>query len=285
MHIAKIQDFHPSPSHNQTNRMQYYRMVFYAFKPLCTMAVIEINGLNKFFGKFQALRDVTLKIEEGEVFGLLGLNGAGKTTLIRILMGLLKPTSGSVRVFGIDPSKEPLPIRKRASLLPQECQAYENLTAFENIVYYGLMQSVSPKEEIIDRAQYLIELIGLKGRENELTKKFSGGMKRKVLVARSVVGNPELLFLDEPTTGIDVLGARKVRNLIHRLSKEERKTIILTTHDLTEINLLCDRVGILVDGELKAIGSPDELEDQFRSANIEEIFAALVEGEVGGVDA
>lgn len=249
------------------------------------MAVIEISGLNKSFGRFQALRDVSLKIEEGEVFGLLGLNGAGKTTLIRILMGLLKPTSGSVRVFGIDPSKNPLPVRKRASLLPQECQAYENLTALENIVYYGLMQSESPRAEIVSRAEYLIELIGLKGRENELTKKFSGGMKRKVLVARSVVGNPELLFLDEPTTGIDVLGARKVRNLIHRLSREERKTIILTTHDLTEINLLCDRVGILVDGELKAIGTPDELEEQFRSANIEEIFAALVEGEVGGVDA
>ncbi len=249
------------------------------------MAVIEIRGLNKFFGKFDALKDISLTIEEGEVFGLLGLNGAGKTTLIRILMGLLKPSSGSIRVFGMDPSKDPRPIRKRASLLPQECQAYENLTAFENIIYYGLMQSESPKEEVEKRAKYLVELIGLKGRENELTKKFSGGMKRKVLVARSVVGNPELLFLDEPTTGIDVLGARKVRNLIRQLSKEEKKTIILTTHDLTEINQLCDRVAILVEGELKAIGTPDELEDQFRAANIEDIFAALVEGDVGGVEA
>ncbi len=246
------------------------------------MGIIEIRGLNKFFGSFHALKDIDLTIREGEVFGLLGLNGAGKTTLIRILMGLLNPSSGSVRVFGIDPSTNPLPIRKRASLLPQECQAYENLTAMENILYYGLMQSEAPKEELIERANYLIDLIGLKGRENQLTKKFSGGMKRKVLVARSVVGNPDLLFLDEPTTGIDVLGARKVRNLIQKLSRNEKKTIILTTHDLTEINLLCDRVGILVDGELKAIGTPDELEGQFQAANIEDIFSSLVEGRIGG---
>lgn len=246
-----------------------------------TEKVIEIHGLHKSFGSFEALHDINLNIRRGEVFGLLGINGAGKTTLIRILLGLLKPTNGSTSVFGLNPASEAIKIRRNASLLPQECQAYDYLTAWENIVYYGKMQSELPDHTIEQRARELINLIGLEGREGQLTKKFSGGMKRKVLVARAMVSDPELIFLDEPTTGIDVLGARTVRSLIKELSSEG-KTIILTTHDLTEINDLCDRVGILVDGKLMALGKPSELEEKFRSAHIEDIFTALIAGEVGG---
>ncbi|MCG3219287.1 MAG: ABC transporter ATP-binding protein, partial [Candidatus Heimdallarchaeota archaeon] len=126
----------------------------------------------------------------------------------------------------------------------------------------------------------LIDLIGLRGRENDLTKHFSGGMKRKVLVARAVVMDPDLIFLDEPTTGIDVLGARTVRKLIKELAGM-KKTIILTTHDLNEVAELCDRVGILVSGELVAIGTPKELEEKFKQANLEDVFVALSTGEEG----
>jgi len=246
------------------------------------MAVIKTNKLTKRFKDIVAYQDIDLQINQGEVFGLLGPNGAGKTTLIRTLLGLISPTSGSAEVFGIDIAKDIMSIRKRTSLLPQECQPYENLTARENIRLYGLIHGSKTKEEIDHKTEELIDLIGLRGRENDLTKEFSGGMKRKVLVARALVMDPDLVFLDEPTTGIDILGARTVRNLIAKMSKEMHKTIVLTTHDLNEVGELCDRVGIMVNGKLAAVGTADELEDHFKAAHLEEVFIALATGE--GID-
>jgi ABC-2 type transport system ATP-binding protein len=246
------------------------------------MSVVEINNLTKKFNGLIAVDSVSFNIKQGEVFGLLGPNGAGKTTLIRCLIGLIKPTSGSATIFGLDSQKDSMKIRMRTSLLPQECQAYENLTARENILYYGRIHGTIDEETLQRRTDELIELIGLKGRENDLTKKFSGGMKRKVLVARSLVIDPDLIFLDEPTTAIDVLGARTVRNMIKNMSKEN-KTIILTTHDLSEVAELCDRVGIMVNGKLAAIGTPDELEEKFKAAHLEDVFIGLATGEDIGV--
>jgi ABC-2 type transport system ATP-binding protein len=227
---------------------------------------------------------VSLTIKKGEVFGLLGPNGAGKTTLIRCLIGLIKPTSGTAHITynGAGPyniRKDIMRIREKASLLPQEAEVYENLTAKENIIYYGQIYGNMPNGEVKKRTEDLIDMIGLRGRENDVTKEFSGGMKRKVLVARALVMDPDLIFLDEPTTGIDILGARTVRNLIKRLSREHHKTIILTTHDLSEVEELCDRVGIMVKGKLAAVGSPDELEEKFKQAHIEDVFIGLATGE------
>ncbi|MFW9905457.1 MAG: ABC transporter ATP-binding protein [Candidatus Thorarchaeota archaeon] len=248
------------------------------------MNIIEIENLTKKFKNNVALDNVSLTIKKGEVFGLLGPNGAGKTTLIRLLIGLIKPTSGIARIkyngFGpFDIRKDIMKIRQKASLLPQEAEVYENLTAKENILYYGQIYGNMPNGEVHERTEELIDMIGLRGRENDITKEFSGGMKRKVLVARALVMDPELIFLDEPTTGIDILGARTVRNLIRKSAKELHKTIILTTHDLTEVDELCDRVGILVKGKLAAIGTPDELEEQFRKAHLEDVFIGLTTGE------
>ncbi|MFW9912983.1 MAG: ABC transporter ATP-binding protein, partial [Candidatus Thorarchaeota archaeon] len=204
--------------------------------------VIRTEGLTKIFeqGKKRevvALNEVNIDVKRGEVVGLLGPNGAGKTTLIRVLVGLLTPTAGKAYVLGRDVTKEIDYIRERVALLPQEAGIYERLTARENIVYYGGMYGI-PEEELQRRADRLLDIVGLREKEDYQVRGFSGGMKRKVLVARSLVSEPEIVFLDEPTTGVDTIGARVVRNLLKKLSSEENRTIILTTHDLNEVQQL-----------------------------------------------
>jgi ABC-2 type transport system ATP-binding protein len=245
--------------------------------------VIRTEGLTKIFeqGKKRevvALNEVNIDVSRGEVVGLLGPNGAGKTTLIRVLVGLLTPTAGRAHVLGRDVTEGIDYIRERVALLPQEAGIYERLTARENIVYYGGMYGI-PEEELQQRADRLLDIVGLREKEDYQVKGFSGGMKRKVLVARSLVSEPEIVFLDEPTTGVDTIGARVVRNLLKKLSSEQNRTIILTTHDLNEVAELCDRVGILNEGHLVAVGKPSDIEEQFKAANLEEVFVGLFTGE------
>ncbi|MGD9397481.1 MAG: ABC transporter ATP-binding protein [Candidatus Thorarchaeota archaeon] len=245
--------------------------------------VITTEGLSKVFeqGKkheVTALDKVSLDIRRGEVFGLLGPNGAGKTTLIRILVGLLTPTEGRAEVLGKDVTEDIDYIRERVALLPQEAGIYDRLTARENLVFYGGLYGI-PEEVLNERADNLLDIVGLREKEDYQVKGFSGGMKRKVLVARSLIIEPEIIFMDEPTTGVDTIGARVVRNLLKKLSAERDQTIILTTHDLNEVAELCHRVGILDKGKLVAIGKPSELEEKFKAANLEEVFTGLVTGE------
>ena len=245
--------------------------------------VIRTENLSKIFEKGKkkevtALDHVNLKVGRGEVFGLIGPNGAGKTTLIRILVGLLTPTEGQAWVLGKNVVEDIDYIRPRVALLPQEAGIYERLTARENIVYYGGLYGI-PEDELHSRADRLLDIVGLREKEDYQVKGFSGGMKRKVLVARALVIEPEILFMDEPTTGIDTIGARVVRNLLRKLSSEEKRTIVLTTHDLNEVSELCHNVGILDEGRLVAIGKPNELEEKYKAANLEEVFTGLVTGE------
>lgn len=245
--------------------------------------VIQTENLTKIFEKGSkreviALHNVSLEIGRGEVFGLLGPNGAGKTTLIRILVGLLTPTEGKAWVMNKNVVDEIDYIRKKVALLPQEAGIYERLTARENLVYYGGMYGI-PDDELQKRADNLLDIVGLREKEDFQVKGFSGGMKRKVLVARALMIEPEIVFMDEPTTGIDTLGARVVRNLLKKLSEEQNQTIVLTTHDLNEVSQLCNRVGILNEGDLVAIGKPGELEEKYKAANLEEVFTGLVTGE------
>jgi ABC-2 type transport system ATP-binding protein len=225
-----------------------------------------------------ALDKVSLEIRRGEVFGLLGPNGAGKTTLIRILVGLLTPTEGRAEVLDRDVTEDIDYIRERVALLPQEAGIYDRLTARENLVFYGGLYGI-PEDVLNQRADNLLDIVGLREKEDYQVKGFSGGMKRKVLVARSLIIEPEIIFMDEPTTGVDTIGARVVRNLLKKLSAERDQTIILTSHDLTEVAELCHRVGILYQGQLVAIGKPSELEEKYRAANLEEVFTGLVTGE------
>lgn len=245
--------------------------------------VIRTENLSKVFEKGKkhevtALDKVSLEINRGEVFGLLGPNGAGKTTLIRVLVGLLTPTEGRAEVLGKDVMEDIDYIRERIALLPQEAGIYDRLTARENLVFYGGLYGI-PEDVLNERADNLLDIVGLREKENYQVKGFSGGMKRKVLVARSLIIEPEIIFMDEPTTGVDTIGARVVRNLLKKLSAEKQRTIILTTHDLNEVAELCHRVGILDHGKLVAIGRPSELEEKFKAANLEEVFTGLVTGE------
>ncbi|NHJ13767.1 MAG: ABC transporter ATP-binding protein [Candidatus Thorarchaeota archaeon] len=245
--------------------------------------VIRTEELSKTFeeGKareVRALKNVNLEIPRGEVFGLLGPNGAGKTTLIRLLVGLLTPTSGRAWVLGRDVVEDIDYIRPRVALLPQEAGIYERLTARENLVYYGGLYGI-PEEVLEERTDRLLDIIGLREKEDYQVRGFSGGMKRKVLVARALIIEPEIVFMDEPTTGIDTIGARVVRNMLKKISSEDNQTVILTTHDLHEVEELCNRVGILNDGILVAVGKPSALEEEFKAANLEEVFTGLVTGE------
>ncbi|MFX0046303.1 MAG: ABC transporter ATP-binding protein [Candidatus Hermodarchaeota archaeon] len=248
-----------------------------------TDTVIRTESLTKIFEKGKkrevvALDKVSMEIGRGEVFGLLGPNGAGKTTLIRILIGLLTPTAGNAWVLGRDVTQDIDYIRERVSLLPQEAGIYERLTARENLVYYGGLYGI-PDDDLHNRADRLLDTVGLREKEDYQVKGFSGGMKRKVLVARALIIEPEIVFMDEPTTGVDTIGARVVRNVLKKLSSEQKRTIILTTHDLNEVAELCDRVGILNEGNLVAVGKPSELEKEFKAADLEEVFMGLVTGE------
>lgn len=244
------------------------------------MNIIEITNLTKKFNDKIALNNVSLSIKRGEVFGLLGPNGAGKTTLIRCLLGLIRPSSGATIIFGMrcHNLKDSYAIRQRSSLLPQEAGCLEMLTARENILYQGGIHSgnVLSKKELTQRTEELLKLVELEDRQNELTKSFSGGMKRRVLIASTLVMDPELLFLDEPTAGIDILGAQTIRTLIRILSREKNKTIFLTTHDLTDINELCDRVAIIAEGRVLALGPPKELEEQYQVQGIDKVYTYLV---------
>ncbi|MFX0085049.1 MAG: ABC transporter ATP-binding protein [Candidatus Hodarchaeota archaeon] len=242
------------------------------------MNIIEIKHLSKHYKNTIALNNVSLSISEGEIFGLLGPNGAGKTTLIRCLLGLIRPSSGFATVFGFDICKDSYKIRKRASLLPQEANCMEMLTAHENIFYQGGIHSGEhiTKKELIRRTNDLLELVDLSNRQDELTRNFSGGMKRRVLVASTLVMNPDLIFFDEPTTAIDIIGAQNIRGLIEELSKHQNKTIFLTTHDLTDINELCDRVGIISEGNILAVGRVEDLEAEYQVHGIENVYTYLV---------
>ncbi len=242
------------------------------------MYVIEINNLSKRFRNTIALQEVSLTVKRGEIFGLLGPNGSGKTTLIRCLLGLIRPTSGSATLFNqYDIVRDMYEIRKRSSLLPQEANCVEMLTARENILYQGGIHSgdVIPKEELEKRTDELLEVVELVDRQHELTKTFSGGMKRRVMVASTLITDPDLIFLDEPTTGIDILGAQTIRTLIQNLSSQN-KSIFLTTHDLTDINELCDRVAIIVNGRIIALGTPADLEVEHNVQDIKDVYTKLV---------
>ncbi|MDO9463052.1 MAG: ATP-binding cassette domain-containing protein [Deltaproteobacteria bacterium] len=220
--------------------------------------MINIDHITKNYGAIRALDSLTLVIKQGEVFGLLGPNGAGKTTTIKILTTLSKPTSGRAAIGGHDVKKEPLAVKNIIGVAPQEINLDKELTAEQNLRVYGMLHRL---DNLGRNIKDILELAGLSERSNHLVRDFSGGMQRRLLIARALLTRPKVLFLDEPTVGLDPQVRRQIWDLVRNL-KENGTTVFLTTHYIEEAEALCTRVGILSRGRLIALGTPQELKGE-----------------------
>jgi len=236
---------------------------------------VEAKDLVKDFGSVRALDGLNFKIKEGEIFGLIGLNGAGKTTALRIASTLLMPTSGTVKVFGHDVVKEAAEVRKIITYLPEDAGAYKNLSGFEYLRFMAsfITKDKAKTEELVDGAA---EISGLGDRLKDKVKTYSKGMKRRLLVARALMTKPKLAILDEPNSGLDVLHSVHVRTLIKRYAKEQNVTILLSSHNMLEVEYLCDRVALVNKGKVVVEGSPSELKTKYDAVNLEEVFGEVV---------
>ncbi len=237
------------------------------------MIIIDIEKVSKKYKNLMALDNVSLKIKEGELFGLLGVNGAGKTTLIKILCGLTKKTTGSVKIYDFDLDKEIYKIKEIIDISPQETSVAQNLTVKENLEFFAAVYN-NKDSKIIDE---VINTFNLTSVLNQKTKTLSGGFKRRLSIAIALISNPKILFLDEPTLGLDVLARRELWKIILKL--KHKITIILTSHYLEEIEALCDRVAILSKGKLLQTGTIEELKNITKTKTFEDAFVNIVEAE------
>ena len=223
--------------------------------------IIEVKHLVHRYGERTAINDLSFSIQAGEVMGLLGPNGAGKTTTVRLLNGLLSPTSGEMRVLGSDPRTQGQEIRRLTGVLTETPALYERLTARQNLEFFGTLAGMSTIE-IRARSEELLKFFELSERSNERVGRYSKGMKQRMALARALLHHPELIFLDEPTSGLDPEAARQVHELIQSVLQKEGRTVLLATHRLEEAERLCDRVAILNQGKLLAMGTLTELRRQ-----------------------
>jgi ABC-2 type transport system ATP-binding protein len=228
---------------------------------------IEVSGITKKFGQITAVDNVSFDVMEGEFFGFLGPNGAGKTTLIRMLTSLMKPTSGRAVVACCDVSKNPAAVRQEIGVVPQAMTTDLDLTGYENMDIYGRFYGISSKERQ-ERIEYLLDMVGLTTRAHDLVAAYSGGMRRRLEIARVLVHRPKILFLDEPTIGLDPQSRHVVWDFLRKLREGDSMTIFLSTHYMDEAEVLCDRVAIIDAGKIIAIGSPEELKSQIPGNDI-----------------
>ncbi len=231
---------------------------------------IQTSNISRKFGDFIAVDGIDLSINRGELFALLGPNGAGKTTTIKMLCCLLRPSSGTATIMGHDTQKDPIAVKQIIDLSPQETAIAEHLNAWENLSLMGRIHGFG-KEEVKKRSEELLEMMGLTNRAKEQVRKYSGGMKRRLSIAMALVSDPQVLFLDEPTLGLDPQSRRGTWEHIAELKGE--KTIVLTTHYLEEADNLADRIAIIDKGKIIALGTPDELKDSISDMQVMAIKA------------
>jgi len=239
------------------------------------LVAVEVQNLVKLFGSVRALDELSFQVEEGEVYGLIGPNGAGKTTTLRILATLLLPTKGVVKVFGFDVVSQASEVRRIIAYLAEEAGAYRNLTGYEylSIIARIYFKSKRRAREAVDWA---VEASGLGDRIQDKVKTYSKGMKRRLQVARVFMARPRLAILDEPTAGLDVIHANYIRRLIRDYVRKHGTTVILSSHNMLEVEYICDRVSLINRGRVVAEGSPKELKTMWEASNLEEVFVKVV---------
>ena len=231
------------------------------------MSLIEVTEVKKQYGERFVVNGVSFQIEKGEVFGLLGPNGAGKTTMISMISAQLEVTEGSIRINGLDAIHEAFNVKRLVGVVPQDIALYPMLNAYENLEFFGALYGLKRKE-LKERIDWILELVGLKDRAKEALKNYSGGMKRRINIAAALLHNPLVVFMDEPTVGIDPQSRNRIYELIHTL-KEQGMTIIYTTHYMEEATALCDRIAIIDNGTVIEYGSTRELIEKVHGGILE----------------
>ncbi len=236
---------------------------------------VKADGLVKIFSNIRALDGLSFQIKPGEIYGLIGPNGAGKTTALRIVSSLILPTAGSAKVYGHDVVEEASKVRELITYLPEEAGAYKNLSGEEYLRFMAQFNAENNKvlEEIVSNAE---EISGLGDRLRDRVKTYSKGMKRRLLVARSLMTKPKLAVLDEPTSGLDVLHSVHVREIIKQYVEKHGVTVLLSSHNMLEVEYLCERVALIDHGKIVAEGTPEELKSKNNVENLEEAFAKVV---------
>jgi len=236
---------------------------------------IEASDVVKIFGDVHALDGLSFVVKHGEIFGLIGPNGAGKTTALRIISTLLKPTSGSVKVLGRDVVSQAAEIRRLISYLPEEAGAYKNLSGHEYLKFMAKF-TIKDKKMVRETVDVASKISGLENRLEDKVKTYSKGMKRRLLVARALMTKPKLALLDEPTSGLDVLHSVHVRGIIKQYVEQEGVTVLLSSHNMLEVEYLCSKVALINKGKIVAEGSPTELKKEVKASNLEEVFSKVV---------
>lgn len=239
---------------------------------IANQPAILVKDLTKIFGEFTAVDHVSFAVNEGEIFGWLGPNGAGKTTTIRMLLGLIKPTSGHASVLGYDPVKQTKMMQAQVGYMSQQFTLYNELTARENIGFYGRVYGLTPAE-LSRRQEELLQMAGLEGHTNVLTGNLSGGWKQRLALGCAIVHKPRVIFLDEPTAGVDPINRREFWELIYGMAKQG-VTVLVTTHYMDEAEL-CQRVGFISQGQLVALDSPARLKETQMRGRVLEISSPL----------
>ena len=245
---------------------------------------IEVKNLTKYYNDLLALDHVTFKVKQGSVFGLLGPNGAGKTTTIRILTGLTRPSEGTATIMGFDITREAVKAKQMIGVVPESSNVYEEMTALQNLIFASQLYGV-PRSERRTRARELLEVFNLQDRANSRVEEFSRGMKRRLTIACALVHHPQILFLDEPTAGLDAQSARQLRAYIGKL-KELGVTVLLTTHYIEEADQLCDTVAMINQGQIVALDSPENLKASITGTKIVEVIFsdAIAEKELSEIE-